>query len=314
MLARAVGSVLAQDLPPGFDLEVVVGVSDPAVTEDVVAARRLAAADGRVRVALGPAHGAAGSRNAAVAVAKGEILAFIDDDCEAQPGWLAAALPAMADADIVQGTTRPPAEVPKFHHAIWVDPPSWLWETSNLVVRRDVLARAGGFNEAWNHSGRAGNLYQFGEDAELGWRMVRQGARPAFVPGALVHHAVSPRGRWEYLRYRAGIHRFPRLFRTTPEARRVFYRGYFVNRRHVVLAGTAAAAMGAAGLRAGGRRGVARTLELAALAAYLSPARAEVAAGDWSAAAAKMAGRAPEELVEFGGALYGSIRWRRLLL
>ncbi|HWA60878.1 MAG TPA: glycosyltransferase [Caulobacteraceae bacterium] len=62
-----------------------------------------------------PEAGVANARNAAMARASGELIAFLDDDEEAPVGWLAALLSAQArfDADAVFGPVRAraPAEV-----------------------------------------------------------------------------------------------------------------------------------------------------------------------------------------------------------
>ena len=84
---------------------------------------------------------------------------------------------------------------------------------------------------------------------------------------------------------------------------------------------------GAGVAAAAGRRPVAFTLLGAAGAAYLSPLRGRLQqallagiSARGGVAQALLAGlqemhrRAPYESVEFGSALYGSIRWRRLLL
>jgi cellulose synthase/poly-beta-1,6-N-acetylglucosamine synthase-like glycosyltransferase len=314
MLDRAVAASLAQDLPPGWRLEVVVGVSDPRIATDLEAARALSAADARVRFAEGPGRGAGATRNAAIAVSRGAVLAFTDDDCVPRRDWLREALGALEGADIVQGRTVPAGPVPPRGHSVDIAPPTWLWETCNLLVRRETLERAGGFDESWNAAGRAGNLFQFGEDTELGWRMVRDGARAAFAPSAVVEHEVFARSWWRYLAYHAGVRRFPRLLRSTPEVRRIFHRGYFVNRRHLTL--TAAAALGGAGLlaRAGGARGAARALAGGALLGLVAPLRHPLARGDLAGAAREARDRLPVDAVEFAAALYGSARWRRLLL
>lgn len=55
-----------------------------------------------------PAAGVANARNAAVAAARGDFIAFLDDDEEAPPHWLAALLEVQArfEADVVFGPVR----------------------------------------------------------------------------------------------------------------------------------------------------------------------------------------------------------------
>ena len=40
-----------------------------------------------IRYVFEPKQGISNARNSGIAVAKGQILAFLDDDCEPEPGW-----------------------------------------------------------------------------------------------------------------------------------------------------------------------------------------------------------------------------------
>src|SRR5262245_17606984 len=77
---RAIASVLAQDAPFAFELIVVsaqpLGLPEETRSRNVVEGNR------------NPAT----RRNRGVSVARGEILAFLDDDAVADPRWLATAV------------------------------------------------------------------------------------------------------------------------------------------------------------------------------------------------------------------------------
>ena len=82
-LARLLESLARQTQAPG---EVVVVLNACRVSYDAVRAafdRRLA-----IRWIVEPTPGVASARNAGVAASRGEILLFIDDDCEADPAWV----------------------------------------------------------------------------------------------------------------------------------------------------------------------------------------------------------------------------------
>jgi glucosyl-dolichyl phosphate glucuronosyltransferase len=46
-------------------------------------------------------QGLSGARNAGVAVATGDVLAFLDDDAAAEPAWVESLLAAYADPDVI---------------------------------------------------------------------------------------------------------------------------------------------------------------------------------------------------------------------
>lgn len=76
---RAVESVLRQDA--SFDFELIVVSATPLALP----------ADDRIRNVIEPNRNPATRRNRAASAARGEILAFIDDDARADPDWLATA-------------------------------------------------------------------------------------------------------------------------------------------------------------------------------------------------------------------------------
>ncbi|MFN0151719.1 MAG: glycosyltransferase family 2 protein [bacterium] len=82
-LARLLASLASQTQPPG---EVVVVLNACSVSYDAPRARWSAALP--IRWITEPTPGVSHARNAGVAAARGEILLFIDDDCEADPRWI----------------------------------------------------------------------------------------------------------------------------------------------------------------------------------------------------------------------------------
>lgn len=230
-LAAQEGSVTAEVL-----------VADDGSTDATAA---LAAAHPVVaRVLPGPFGGPGAARNAAATAARAPVLAFTDSDCVPDPGWLRAALAALADgADVVQGPVRPAAPAGPWDHTIHLESPSPLWETANLVVRAERFAGVGGF-EPWLRPRGGGK--ELGEDTWLGWRLRRAGARVTWAPEALVLHAVVRRRPEAWIAERARLRFFCAFAARIPELRdEFFFRRWFLNRRraewNLALAGGVAA-------------------------------------------------------------------------
>ncbi|HEU4349887.1 MAG TPA: glycosyltransferase [Actinoplanes sp.] len=105
-LARCLDSLRAQWYP-SYRVLVVDNAPVTGATAGVV---RAAARHRRVEYLLEKTPGLSFARNAAVAAAPGEILAWIDDDEVADPYWLAEVARALADhpeADVVSGVIVP---------------------------------------------------------------------------------------------------------------------------------------------------------------------------------------------------------------
>jgi glycosyltransferase involved in cell wall biosynthesis len=93
-LRRCLDSLAAQTMPPA-ELEVVlVDASDPPVDDVAVELRD------RLNVIHHPTEnlGVSGNRNTGVALARAPVVAFLDDDCVAEPVWLER-LTAEVEAD-----------------------------------------------------------------------------------------------------------------------------------------------------------------------------------------------------------------------
>lgn len=132
--------------------------------------------------------GPAAARNSGWPLARAPIVAFTDDDCVPQAGWLAALVAGVgAGTDVVQGRTLPDpdqaASLGPFSRTLEVNAEDGFYQTCNIAYRRPVLERVGGFDERFRQSA---------EDTDLAWRARAAGATTAFAPDALVFHDVRP--------------------------------------------------------------------------------------------------------------------------
>jgi GT2 family glycosyltransferase len=138
------------------------------------------------------AGGPSAARNDGWPLAAAPLVAFVDDDCVAAPGWLEALLRA-AEAEpgaVVQGRVVPdPREAKRlgpYSRSLWVEEPGPYYQAANILYPRELLERLGGFD--------ADAFPYVGEDTDLAWRAKAAGARIAWAPDALVHHAVRRLG------------------------------------------------------------------------------------------------------------------------
>jgi glycosyltransferase involved in cell wall biosynthesis len=298
-LPRTLDALVRQDLEGPYEVIVVDdGSSDR--TADIARA-----APAPVRVLSQPPLGPARARNRGVEESHGALLAFCDADCFPAPGWLRAGVRALDSADLVQGRVMPDPAAPlkPFDRTLWVTSEVGLYETASLFVTRETFERAGGFEE-WltPQLGKA-----MAEDVWFGWKARRLGARTAFSAGALVHHAIFPRGWREYVEERRRLRHFPALAAKVPELRaHFFYRRLFLNRRSAALDAGLVGALAAVLVRS--------PLPLLALAPYgrMVAERARHFGG--SGAAAVVAAEVAADLVGLASLVRGSVRYRAPLL
>ncbi len=191
-LHRAIASVRTADLI-GQTAEIVV-------VEEAIHARALP----DVRYVHLPPHGRGFgyTRNVGVGEATGEILAFLDDDCLAERGWLESLVrPFSEDAEVlgVAGAVLvkeggaigfaenilgfPGGGLRYLHAAGGKVVPTRHLSTCNCAYRREAIHRAGGFPAG----ARLG-----GEDFLLAERVTVLGPC-VYTPNAVVYH--QPRGR-----------------------------------------------------------------------------------------------------------------------
>jgi GT2 family glycosyltransferase len=153
--------------------------------------------------------GLSAARNAGAAAATGDLLAFTDDDCEPDPGWLAGLATAFAAGwDAAGGPNLPPPPASAAEAVVAAAPGApghvMLDDTEaehlpgcNLAVRRTTYFDAGGFDPVFTTAG---------DDVDFCWRLRDQGYRLGFAPTAFVWHHRRPSLRG-YLRQQKGYGR-----------------------------------------------------------------------------------------------------------
>ncbi|SFJ03683.1 glycosyltransferase family 2 protein [Caulobacter sp. UNC279MFTsu5.1] len=122
-LAVAARSVLAQLGVDFTVLELVVVDNDQVPSARATVADLADQAPFPVHYVHEPRPGVAHARNAGMARASGELIAFLDDDEEAPAGWLAALLAAQAryEADVVFGPVRARAPASVTRHRDYLE-------------------------------------------------------------------------------------------------------------------------------------------------------------------------------------------------
>ena len=215
-LERLLGALAEQDLPADDFEVVVVDDASPDGTAAVLAEAE-AAGTLPLRVLTQPVRrGPAAARNLAWRSSRAPVIAFTDDDCVPDPGWLRAGLAALdGRARVAVGRTAPPPDQlhlagAPFSRVMEVDS-ARFFETCNVFYRRDDLVAVGGFDERFRRPS--------GEDTRLGLAMTAAGVEPVFAGDALVHHDVRPGSLRDALREAARWADLPLVLKGRPDAR-----------------------------------------------------------------------------------------------
>ena len=206
LLAVCLPSLRGQSYPADrFEVIVV----DDASSDDTLA--YLAGEFPEVRVvALAQNSGFIAACNAGVAAAQGEVLVLLNNDTEAEPGWLAALVTALVehpeagsaaskmllfdrrDTLHTAGDTMGKDGIPR-NRGVWqkdqgqYDQDRWVFGPCGGAAAycREAWQQAGGFDPA---------LWMYMEDVDLAWRLQRLGWRSIYAPEARIYHQLSATG------------------------------------------------------------------------------------------------------------------------
>lgn len=213
-LRECLDALAAQDLPATeFEVVVVDDGSAPPLDE-----RALARPGAQIRLLRQANAGPAAGRNLGAQGARGQWLAFTDDDCRPRPGWLSAmkrtllANPgALAGGLTLNGLTVNPYSqasqsiLDAAYRYFNADPENArFFATNNLAVARDAFLAAGGLDACFRVAS---------EDREFCERWRTLGGRIVASVDAVVdhHHALTLlsfcRQHFQYGRGAAQYHR-----------------------------------------------------------------------------------------------------------
>lgn len=160
-------------------------VVDDGSTDDTGAVLACWQGPDRLALRLDRSRGSYAARNFGWRRARGEIIAFTDDDCLPQPTWISELVHALEGAAAVaaQGVTLArPGRITPFTHQIEQRRPGPPYRTCNIAYHRSVLEALGGFDAS----------FRWYADNILGIRAAQQGDI-AWAPRALVLHPPRPR-------------------------------------------------------------------------------------------------------------------------
>ena len=156
----------------------------------------------RVRVIDTPNQGLSAARNAGLAEATGEIVAYTDADTRVDRDWLTFLVQPFLTSDVVGsgGPNVVPADDPPIAqciarapggptHVLLDDRIAEHVPGCNMAFRRDELLAIGGFNPIYLRAG---------DDVDVCWRLQTRGGKIGFASAALVwhHYRASVKAYW----------------------------------------------------------------------------------------------------------------------
>jgi glucosyl-dolichyl phosphate glucuronosyltransferase len=210
-LGPAIASILASKLVPSLEWELVIVDNNSKDKTRPVIEDFVRNCPGRVRYLLETKQGLSHARNAGIDAARGEVIAFTDDDVTVEPDWL-----ENLTSPLLGQKSRWAGAAGRIRQGENFSPPSWLPlqgpfgmggaivqfdegenQTelkrapfgANMAFRKAMFEKYGKFRTDLGRS--AGSLIG-NEDTEFGERLMSANERLCYVPDAVVHHPVPP--------------------------------------------------------------------------------------------------------------------------
>lgn len=152
----------------------------------------------RARLVVVSQKGAGPTRNGGVAASRGEILAFIDSDCVADPQWLAQGVEMISRYDIIGGRVDvlvgDPAQITETEAFECV----FAFDIERYVTRKGFAATCNLFCTRRTFDSVGPFRVGISEDVEWCHRATQKGFRIEYAPNVLVGHPA--RRTWDELK------------------------------------------------------------------------------------------------------------------
>ena len=229
-LSRALDSAAAQTLPNSVDWEVLVVDNNSNDQTHEVVENFCRQYPGRFRYMFEPQQGKSHALNTGIREARGDVLAFTDDDVTVEPTWLQHLTTPLLDGEWAGSGGRVLPEQ-NFSLPAWVPleeryglgplamfdlgpEAGQLTESpfgNNMAFRKGMFNKYGGFR---TDLGPQRDSKMPGEDTEFGDRLLAAGEHLRYEPSAIVYH-FAPQDRlqkkyflaWWFNKARADIRR-----------------------------------------------------------------------------------------------------------
>jgi glycosyltransferase involved in cell wall biosynthesis len=181
-LRKLLPQLASQTVPP---LEVIVVDQTPATRRDETL--EYSAPGLPLRILRLDRSGQCTSRNAGLALCRGDAVLFLDDDDEIPADLIERHIQCLAShgADVSAGVADEAGAGPLPAHFTFTRL-SDVFPTNNAMVRRQALEQSGLFDLAYDRGQRA--------DGDLGMRLYLSGAVMVLHPGISVFHHHAPQG------------------------------------------------------------------------------------------------------------------------
>jgi len=191
---RAALGALSRTTPPSGDWDIVV--ANNGSTDHTSQVIREASRGLPVREAFEPLPGLSNARNRSIEASTGDVIAFTDDDCLPDPGWLTAIETAFRSepdlmglggrVDLFDSRDRP-VTIRTSRERIPLTSPGQLFSIiagCNMAFRRDTFDTIGTFDPQLG----AGASGASAEDVDFLFRCLKAKLRVEYLPYVLVSH------------------------------------------------------------------------------------------------------------------------------